>query len=619
MSASALGVECLHPIRTDLEIRAQTSAIESVSRTLKNLGTNTEARRAFVANLRADMKRKSARTLNRLRAANQAGAPEIVDVAVVGGGPHAAIFNSNLSAVNPELRVLTIEARDEFRGTLGSFGKFFNVTSPQGPGLGANLFPGSPIQIADWTNDRYPMAELFGDVAATAQHYSSSETLLGTQVREVEDLGTHFRVQLGDGTSVNARAVVDATGLGRPRVPFKDPESLRILAEEQATGKIQVFDESAARALRDHEAGKDPRDFYKDEDTMIIGAGQAANYVMEFFLGRSNPEIFRKATKGLSPRSVEWLGQPARNADEFRKQNPERFHATLGDLFEIEGIKNVPGMVQSLRREGDKFRVFFKAPDGTESSRLVSRIVIAAGNEKTSKGLLAPQLRGSSRVVAEPGLASQIVAADGTLRDIYSIGTAADGIVKPEQISGTLTKNPVTIEALGGRTAEFARWLNADVTNPAQTGRAARATNILDTRLPGKTTVFFEGDSPKSGMIKRSHQGKTLGRLNFQSKPGHVLKIAKSAESSAGTDALLISELVKRSPDARRIEITVGRDDARLFAIARQSLPEEEALRAIPAFQALRGLGFEVGNLPRLQVSGDSISWQMERKLRSAL
>lgn len=459
--------------------------------------------------LRALMESESKLVLDELR--RHPDSYNDFDVVVVGGGVHAAIFNSTLRRLAPDLKTLTVESSGVFAKTFQESADFFFINSPsdQKGKQNTNYFPGSSLQISDLTKERYPTAGHIGFVALFAQMMSGTLTLLNSEVMELKKVRGGYQITLGNGPAIRSKLVVLATGLGRPKDFFDELSFLPAASE-----KIDTAETFIRKMLRLRDQGIPPLRTLAGERIAVVGAGDSGNVVVEFLLGfgpdsvyledpfelRGNPNDRFSDVDRL--KKVYWFGQTANSAQDFADQNKERYRNNA-NMVEDDLIETIPAKLQDVSYSSpepmkaiDYIKDFFggllnrsfasakpRLPSYNLSftstrwgppeidKREVDRIIFAGGYENSVADLYARQVwdRGGEifleSLVSEQGSGRTFAFGKQIFEgrrekvfptDIYIIGAAAAPLASPAELYESTTGDQSSINVLASRTEEMA-------------------------------------------------------------------------------------------------------------------------------------------------------------------
>ena len=440
-------------------------------------------RTALVAEVNKRVHDQSDATRATLKARQAQGFKTIVDVVVVGGGIHSAIFNSTMSHAFPEARVLTLEGSDTLIKTFTGAGPVFRINSPELGTATANLIAEAPLQLAQISPAKFANAELLGQVALFALFHSTTNFLLSAKVAAITPDGDRYIVKLEEGLTVYARHVVVATGLGIPSLKSDDQETMRIVRAEASRtvdlGKevpdIQFFDDAIAKAKLSLDMGLAPLDSYAGKRVAVVGAGDAGNVWVEFLLGHAPPEVYARAKVQTGPAHSIWLGQKAKTIDEWKAANKPRYYETLQGMYQDPRIEMTGARLESIRyaagedAKKGKFVITANGDNGAETI-YADKIVMSTGYQNVAPklveqcGAMLKPMNGTVKGIDKPTpLCKQCADSDGKGHPVYIVGPAAMPLAPDDELKLTITKNPASINVLGPRTEGLALLIAASL------------------------------------------------------------------------------------------------------------------------------------------------------------
>ncbi|MEM6732056.1 MAG: FAD-dependent oxidoreductase, partial [Myxococcota bacterium] len=241
------------------------------------------------------------------------------DVVLVGAGVHSASFLYSLKKKTPNVRVLVVEQSQTVCSTFFKLGDSLVLNSPtfSKVGLNSNIVPGHFIQLSDFdelTERPFPTAKHVYELATLVFLHSDADIAFGFPVEDVERVDDRYRVVSND-RNVEAKNIVVANGMGDPRkASFAcDRHSERIVSGDDFIASSQS-DASFADRIRDRRVS-------------VVGAGDTANSVMECLLPLAYPHqrYGFPAESPFLPRSLQWIGQPAKDIQEYYFANKARY------------------------------------------------------------------------------------------------------------------------------------------------------------------------------------------------------------------------------------------------------------------------------------------------------
>ena len=311
------------------------------------------------------------------------------DIVIVGASVHGITAVHEIMRVNPNLKVLFIDKTDTAAANFRKAGATFNINSSNRksgegleplPGKGnINELPGSPVQVSDITNVKYPTALDLGDALVTSLYgavsqYKNVDIVFGTTVKSVEyTKGSKFSNTvylegngLVEGFRVSAQSTILGSGLGSPRIPkeirqliSKDRQLVSTPKGEYKLPRIITFED----ILQILQKSSDPKRYFKDKKIAVVGTGDSANVFIEFLLGyatREGYDLSDAQTKG--PKKIFWYGQCKSTCEEFISDARSRY-AQIGTGYRssdpateaiIEAVSGRLDYVEKIPRAGVK-------------------------------------------------------------------------------------------------------------------------------------------------------------------------------------------------------------------------------------------------------------------------
>lgn len=291
------------------------------------------------------------------------------DVVLVGAGLHAAVFLHTLRRSSPGLKALIVEQSNTICSTFSRLGDSLILNSPTFPrvGIDSNILPGHFVQTGDFDElaDRpFPTAKHLYELATMALFHADADIAFDFRVDEVRKAGGHYSVS-ARGTTVDSRSIVISNGMGTPRSSA--------FRRDQSSSKV-LHGDDFIRACRED------RRFLqalKDKTIAVVGSGDTANCAMEYLLPLTYPPYHHSARRNPSfaPAFVYWIGQGARNVQDYYFANKQRYCHSGGVVeffwdgeapFEIPArewrraralIRHVPADLSSLSHTQDSLRL----------------------------------------------------------------------------------------------------------------------------------------------------------------------------------------------------------------------------------------------------------------------
>ena len=217
------------------------------------LGADPDLRRVTVATVMRKIRSRSEDLRSLVRKRPEAAAWDIV---FVGAGVHTAIVANSVSQLQTDtpFRMLTLEASNDIGGTFRAVGSTVarnsaNRAQKRGKdsrkvrrGFGDKNPQRGPWGDADLDGQEWPELGIIADTATVNLFASGSDIMLDARVEKIEARSdvtgsekwpAENRVTMTDGTVVYASTVVRSTGLGKPRPPVRDRDTLRLIQSER--------------------------------------------------------------------------------------------------------------------------------------------------------------------------------------------------------------------------------------------------------------------------------------------------------------------------------------------------------------------------------------------------
>ncbi|MEL6195437.1 MAG: FAD-dependent oxidoreductase [Myxococcota bacterium] len=287
------------------------------------------------------------------------------DVVLVGAGIHAASFVYTVKKSHPSLSVLIVEKSSAICSTFFGLGDSLVLNSPtfSKVGLNSNIVPGHFVQLSDFdelAERPFPTAKHFYELATMVLFHADAEIAFDFAVDDVSPDHGRYRVSSADST-VRAKSVVIANGMGEPNAAS--------FVRDGSSDRIVDGDDFIAAQHHDH----DFLERIRNKRVAVVGAGDTANCVMECLL----PLVYPHRRYGFPeeapflPRFIHWLGQPAKDVQDYYFANKHRYCHSGGVIeffwngegpFDLsaeiwgsakERIEFVPEKLVSLSDKGD--------------------------------------------------------------------------------------------------------------------------------------------------------------------------------------------------------------------------------------------------------------------------
>jgi hypothetical protein len=441
--------------------------------------------------------------------------------------------------------------------------------------------------------EKYSSAQVFSDLTTLNLASYEGDFAFGQRAVRIAERpeGAHakswparYRIETESGAMVYAETLVLAPGFGKERYPFKDPEFLRLIREEEKKPlpKLQSGDALLARANRISEEGKNPLDAIPVDEVFVVGEGHGGNIVVEFLRG-----LAPKAAYGdhpVRPKRVVWIGQKSKNGTEFKQKVRDEFDAPkwtrydeLGDELDRGGIESLAVRLSGGRKialpDGTGgYELELLHPDGTATKRIARAVVFSTGYESTLGPLLKTlaedfELRpvmgridsDSFRDVTAIG--KQVFSgAEGAKKAhaIYVSGPAAAPLATPQELAESITHNPVSINVLGLRTQALVKALvpptrRASRLMPGATDAGVFLREILVPRIAFDSASDFRSSAYESEV----HLIRVFTRFSL---PEKVQVDFRWREAPGGSGRLVVGIHGLDTPSSRRLARAIERN-----------------------------------------------------------
>jgi len=359
-------------------------------------------REALISMMEADLRQRSALLEKRIGDLRTE-----YDVVIVGAGIHGTIALQSLLRQKPNLKILVIEESDTAAATFRYPNNTFRINSSNRasgedalplPGRGnINELPQLPIQVSDLTAVKYPTAGDLGSAVVAGLYaasisskvdvlFTSNVTKIAenafTQARPAKfDISGKFKTN--SPFTVSTRSLILASGLGTPRVPDSvlesiTPEMLRTRNALTSPPKVMTF-ESIMRILGQ---SSNPRELLSGKKVAVVGTGDSANVLIEFFLGYAAEAGYGVSNAQIAPPAkILWVGQSRETCEDFIADARSRY-AQIGTGFRSSDpngdplIDATPNKLVSLKQRDRDGRLVLSLEDS--SAKLDADYVILA-------------------------------------------------------------------------------------------------------------------------------------------------------------------------------------------------------------------------------------------------
>ncbi len=366
------------------------------------------------------------------------------------------------------MHLLNSETRGGYAGS--DHAAFDNPMRSQNP------LHGSPVQVEDLNPDLYPTAADIGDAAAIGLYAASrkgSPVLVNTVVTDIEEVEGkqgRYRVTMRDNASgqtvhVLTDQVIDATGLGRPSVPLKDPTSKAYIDEQ--TSRLTTMRE---RALPD-QAVMHSEDMLRatvdapDEHVLDIVRAAPGDITIVGWGDSSKTPLLRirevAENAGLSmrellgDRKIVWIGPKSREDIDNGLWGP---YAGLKPYFDEGLVRVQPGRLETIAagEETGQSELAVRNKDGSLHKLQSGRVILAMGMKSASANFmsklaskLTPEMKvpvhGDDPAFDDSALCTRLHV-DGKAHDVFFVGMAS-GLQRPSHTS--------YLEFFGWKTRQF--------------------------------------------------------------------------------------------------------------------------------------------------------------------
>jgi hypothetical protein len=279
----------------------------SVSRQVRNLVYDRHARKKYVD--------YSLKYLRNKKISNH----KVYDIVLIGAGIHTATYIYTLKKTNSKLKVLVLEKSQTVCSTFYNLGDSLVLNSPtfSKVGLNSNIVPGHFIQLSDFDElyDRpFPTAKHLYELAAMMFLHADADIKFGCNVKSIESSKGRYLVE-SKGEVFKGKKIILANGMGRAG---------QFLDNSKSSSKRIISGDDFIKKCYESER------FFntiKDKRVAVIGDGDTANCVMEYLLPLVYPNhyygFYREVP--LLPKSIVWIGQKAKNIQDYFFANKSRY------------------------------------------------------------------------------------------------------------------------------------------------------------------------------------------------------------------------------------------------------------------------------------------------------
>lgn len=241
------------------------------------------------------------------------------DVILVGAGIHAAAYLYMVKKKNPGLKVLIVEKSPTVCSTFSQLGDSLVLNSPtySKVGLNSNIVQGHFIQTSDFDElieKPFPTAKHLYELATMVLFHADADILFNHEITSISKEGGNYALSVLNET-ISASCLIISNGMGGPISTsfLKDKISQSVVFGDDFISesyKNKVYFESI-----------------RNKRIAVVGDGDTANCVMEYLL----PLVYPNKHYGFGcrdtflPSLVYWIGQSARDIQEFFYTNKQRY------------------------------------------------------------------------------------------------------------------------------------------------------------------------------------------------------------------------------------------------------------------------------------------------------
>ena len=332
---------------------------------------------------RISLKEAAEEALARLVAKSQSvDLDQTFDVLLVGAGVAELTVQMRLADLGSQLNVLTIDAGKSVAPVFSDSGKGFYLNSTskpptdslfQKPGEGdLNRIPYAPLQVADVSVRKYPVAEELGQVATINRgFYSDNPVLFGSRLISYTEKKNYVEVKLADGRLIKTKKLVFTSGLGKSGKPILAPEALDLMAKYPK--RIKTSETVKEEIKNDRKAFEQ----YIGKTISIVGAGDNGNVDVSWLLRLGPENSYGSVPVGAGAvKKIIWHGQRCDSCEDFVTKNRSRY-AEIGQGFRSGTIQPLPEkLFRFTELDNGRFKV--TAPNRMKNSSGESDIIILA-------------------------------------------------------------------------------------------------------------------------------------------------------------------------------------------------------------------------------------------------
>jgi hypothetical protein len=430
-------------------------------------------------------------------------------------------------AENPNQSMLTLEQMNSLASNFELIGELFNGNTENDAETGGRVTPGhgnmnfiaSPVGVPDIDPLEWNKGKSFGDAAMIGLYTSGSDFLMQdkpvalrdrerAEIPGSERWAGRLEVALASGRKIYTDHFVFTTGFGKSLYPFKDVETLALIAEEEKRVDFlrphEVPDVTSFETMmRYAQLSHTPLEPYRHlangrtPHTAMIGDGDGSRVALQLLMRQApqgaytgrTPAQTESAQRGqVGP--IHWFVGPGGpvTAPEFRSRTWDRY-IPLATKIENGHITNVPAFLATIHRitggeDAGRLALGYELASGEEKTLVEDKVVISTGFRTTTSEVVASLVPGLDTKIpleknpeateiifgkiaefAEPKPIARKVKGS----PVYMAGPAAgQDLVNPETDLDGVSKNPISIFALGHRSVALGEQLAVPVGVPVR-------------------------------------------------------------------------------------------------------------------------------------------------------
>lgn len=496
-------------------------------------------------------------------------------VVVVGAGLHTSIFSTQAAHIGKASSVLAIETGTRVSKVFGDLAGSFRINSSERGDSSSNVFPGAPLQMKEFTTQKFPNSVHMGLLGSVAQRASQVAVLFNNTVLSIQDLSSagikapgRYLIITSQGLRVYANKIVLSTGLGAPSTKVLDP-SFRTLLDKYTNEHQEnprkilpvMMVDSFLRTIALNEQGPAVQALkeIKNKSIAVIGAGDGARIAVEAIMKDMHPSV-----------RVLWMGQKAQTPDQYKATTWERYHDIASEMGKrIQGgfIGHVSagrvlsnGKIELTYGENQQQVGADYVINATGYDNVIPQLVSQLSKPAEAQVLIyepvqekIPELTSRKTVIGK-----RLEVEDLPGQEIYVIGPAGGAFATAKELLMTYTENPVSIEVLGPRTRTMADFLLGNV--PAQERQIRISSSDKQSlqnfflKVPEKNLSL---NVTNEGLYNLAKVELTAALRGFKFQQDHLsLQVSKTAGSElklsvlnlSGAGAKLVAERLQTEP-----------------------------------------------------------------------